>query len=123
EGGAGYVASSGDEINRARPGLVAVALRDAHIDRKVGAARKRHDVIDGEAPAPVLLRQTIDADPPVKPAAAEGNRAIGKGREIDIAGHDVGIELERAAPRRLQPKIDAGQVARGHRSPSQRGAG
>src|SRR5262245_38866201 len=69
ECGAGYVASSGDEIKRARPGPAAVALRHAHIDRKVGAARKRHDVIDGEAPAPVLLERTIDADPPAEAAA------------------------------------------------------
>src|SRR5262249_42483045 len=47
--------SSSDQINRARPGLVAVALRHAHIDRKIGAARERHDVIDDEAPAPILL--------------------------------------------------------------------
>src|SRR5262245_58686727 len=33
--------SSSDDIDRARPGLMAVALRDAHIDRKVGAARRR----------------------------------------------------------------------------------
>jgi hypothetical protein len=49
--------------------LVAVALRHAHIDRNVGAARERHDVVDGEAPAPVLLGQTIDADPPAEAAA------------------------------------------------------
>src|SRR5262249_18978845 len=55
-----------DEIDRTRPGLMAVALRHAHIDRKVGAARERHDVIDGQAPAPILLGQTIDADPPSK---------------------------------------------------------
>src|SRR5215831_17964142 len=61
--------SSSDEINRARPGLAAVALRHAHIDRKIGAARQRHDVVDGEAPAPVLLEQTIDADPPAEAAA------------------------------------------------------
>src|SRR5215510_7011344 len=65
--------ASGDEINRARPGLVAVALRHAHIDRKVSAARERHDVIDGEASAPVLLGQTIDADSPAEAAAVEGN--------------------------------------------------
>src|SRR5262249_48924839 len=47
--------SSSDQINRARPGLVAVALRHAHIARKIGAARERHDVIDDEAPAPILL--------------------------------------------------------------------
>src|SRR5262249_59315746 len=115
--------ASGDEINRTRPSLVAVALRHAHIDRKVGAARERHDVIDGEAPAPVLLGQTIDADPPPEAAAVEGDRIVGQRREIDLAGDDAGLELERAAPRRLQPKIDARQVARGHRSPSQRDAG
>src|SRR5262245_39307201 len=115
--------ASGDEIDRARPGLIAVRLRHAHIDRKVGAARERHDVIDGEAPAPVLLGQTIDADAPPEAAAVEGDRVVGQRREIDLAGDDAGLELERAAPRRLQPKIDAGQVARGHRSPSQRGAG
>src|SRR5262249_18906144 len=47
--------SSSDQINRARPGLVAVALGHAHIDRKIGAARERHDAIDDEAPAPILL--------------------------------------------------------------------
>src|SRR5262245_65966153 len=61
--------ASGDEINRARPGLVAVALRHAHIDRKVSAARERHDVIDRQAPAPILLGPTIDADPPGEAAA------------------------------------------------------
>src|SRR5262249_10377111 len=66
--------ASSDEINRTRPGLMAVALRHAHIDRKVGAARKRHGVIDRETPTPVLLRQTIDADPPAEAAAVEGNR-------------------------------------------------
>src|SRR5215831_5710010 len=115
--------ASSDEINRTRPGLMAVALRHAHIDRKVGAARERYDMIDGKPPAPVLLGQTIDADPPAEAAAVENNRVISERREIDLAGDDVGVERERAAPRRLQPKIDAGQVARGHRSPSQRGAG
>src|SRR5262249_59846080 len=91
--------ASGDEINRARPGLVAVALRHAHIDRKVGAARERHDLLDGQAPAPVLLGQTIDADPPPEAAAVEDDRVVGKGREIDLAGDDVGVERERAAPR------------------------
>src|SRR5262249_36471683 len=66
--------SSSDEINRARPGLAAVALRHAHIDRKIGAARQRHDVVDGEAPAPVLLEQTIDADPPAEAAAGVTTR-------------------------------------------------
>jgi hypothetical protein len=61
---------------------MAVALRHAHIDRKVVAARKRHEVIDGEMPAPVLLRQTMDADPPDETAAVEGDRAVGKRREI-----------------------------------------
>ncbi len=55
--------------------MVAVALRDTHVDRKVGAAQKRHDVIDGEAPAPVLLGQTIDADPPAEAAAGVTNPA------------------------------------------------
>src|SRR5262249_60989961 len=44
--------ASSNEIDRTRPGLMAVALRHAHIDRKVGAARKRYDMIDGKAPAP-----------------------------------------------------------------------
>jgi hypothetical protein len=60
--------SLSDEIDRTR-------LRHAHIDRKVGAAPERHDVIDGEAPAPVLLGQTIDADPPAKAAAGVANPA------------------------------------------------
>src|SRR5262245_47447864 len=115
--------SSSDEINRARPGLMAVALRDAHIDRKVSAARKHRDVIDGEAPAPVLLGQTIDADPPAETAAVEGDRTVGKRREIDLAGDDVGLELERAAPRLVEPDVDAGEIAGRHRTPSQRGAG
>src|SRR5262249_26479295 len=104
---------SSDEINRTRPGPMAGALPHAHIDRKVGAARKRYDMIDGEAPAPVLLGQTIDADPTAEAAAVEDNRIVGQRREIDLAGDDVGVERERAASRRLQPKIDAGQVARG----------
>src|SRR5215469_15499121 len=95
--------ASSNEIDRTRPGLMAVALRHAHIDRKVGATRKRHDVIDGETPAPVLLRQTIDADPPAEAAAVEGDCTVGKRREIDLAGDNVGIERERAAPRRPQP--------------------
>jgi hypothetical protein len=82
---------STDQINRTRPGLMAVALRHAHIDRKIGAARERHDMIDGEAPAPVLLGQTIDADPPPQAAAVEGNRVVGKRREVDLAGDDVGL--------------------------------
>src|SRR5258708_18071153 len=67
--------ASGDEIDRTRPGLMAVALRNAHIDRKVGAARERYDMIDGKAPAPVLLGQTIDADPPAEAAAVEVSSA------------------------------------------------
>src|SRR5262249_11176598 len=96
--------ASSDEINRTRPCLMAVALRHAHVARKAGPARKRHGVIDRETPTPVLLRQTIDADPPAEAAAVEGNRTVGKRREIDLTGDDVGIERERAAPRRLQPK-------------------
>src|SRR5262245_43468102 len=115
--------SSSDEINRTRPSLMAVALGDAHIDRKVGAARKRHDVIDGEAPAPVLLGQAIEADPPAETAAVEGKRTVAKRRKIDLAGDDVGIERQRAASRLVEPDVDAGQIAGRHRSPSQRGAG
>src|SRR5262249_54203742 len=113
--------ASGDEINRARPGLMAVALRHAHIDRKVGAAWERHAAIDGKAPAPVLLGQAIDADPPAEAAAVEDNRIVGPRREIDLAGDDVGLERERAAPRLVEPEIDAGEIAGRHRSPSQRG--
>jgi hypothetical protein len=87
---------------------VAVALRHAHIDRKVGTARKRRDVIDGEVPAPVLLGQTIDADLPAEAATVEDDRVVGKRREIDLAGDDVGLELERAAPRFIEPDVDAG---------------
>src|SRR5215831_17588501 len=115
--------ASSDEINRTRPGLMAVALRHAHIDRKVGAARKRYDMIDGEAPAPVLLGQTIDADPPAKAAAVEDDRIVGQRREIDLAGDDVGVELKRAAPRLVEPDVDAGEIPGRHRSPSQCGAG
>ena len=61
---------------------MAVALRHAHIDRKVGAAPERCDMIDGEVTAPVLVGQTIDADPPAEPATVEGDRAVGKRREI-----------------------------------------
>jgi len=60
---------------------VAVALRRAHVDRKVGAARERRDVIDREAPAPLLLGQTIDADPAVEAAAVEDNRVARGGRD------------------------------------------
>src|SRR5262249_16352131 len=42
---------------------------------------------------------------------------------IDLAGDDVGLELERAAPRVVEPDVDAGEIAGRHRSPSQRGAG
>src|SRR6516165_7577618 len=94
--------ASGDEIDRTRPGLMAVALRHAHIDRKVGAARERYNMIDGKAPAPVPLGQTIDADPPAEAAAVENNRVVSKRREIDLAGDDVGIERERAAPPRAR---------------------
>src|SRR5262249_50410894 len=98
--------ASGDEINRARPGLMAVALRNAHIDRKVGAARERHDAIDGNAPAPVLLGQAIAADPPAEAAAAEDNRIVGQRREVDLGGADAGIERERAAPPLGEPLIE-----------------
>src|SRR5262249_14150352 len=83
----------------------------------------RHDVIDGEAPAPVLLGQTIDADLPAEAATVENDRAVGKRREIDLAGDDVGLELERAAPGFIEPDVDAGEIAGRHRTPSQRGAG
>src|SRR5689334_4991690 len=55
------VASSSDQINRARPCLVAVALRHAHIDGQVRPAREVRDVLEHKAAAPILLRQSIDA--------------------------------------------------------------
>src|SRR5262245_49238427 len=72
--------SSSDEVDRTRPGLMGVALRHAHIDRKVGATRERRDVIDGESPAPVLLGQTIDANPPAEAATVEDDHVVGKRR-------------------------------------------
>src|SRR5258707_9007734 len=114
--------ASGDEIDRTRPGLMAVALRNAHIDRKVGAARERYDMIDGKAPAPVLLGQTIDADPPAEAAAVEDDHVVGERRQIDLARDDVGIERERATPRLLEPDVYPGEITGSHRSPSQRGA-
>src|SRR5262249_44652408 len=74
-----------DQINRARPGLMAVRLGHAHVDRQAGAARKGDRVFDHEPPAPVGFRQTIDAQLAAEAAAVEGNFAIGKLREVDLA--------------------------------------
>src|SRR5262249_53734984 len=50
----------GNQIDRTRPSLVPIALGHPQIDRKVGAACKRHDVIEREPTAPVGSRKTID---------------------------------------------------------------
>src|SRR6516165_3933247 len=83
---------SRDQIDRARPGLVEVALRHPQIDRKVGAARKRHEVIDDKAPTPIFFGQPIDADPAPEPAAVEYNTTVGERRKIDLAAHNIGVE-------------------------------
>src|SRR5215471_5238469 len=74
-----------DQIDRAGPGLMAVGLGDAQIDRQVGAAWKPHGVLERDAPAPVGLRQPIDAEPAAETAAVEGERAVGERGEIDLA--------------------------------------
>ena len=51
-----------------------VGLRDAQIDRQVGAAGERHLVLERDAPAPVRFGQAIDAEPPPEPAAVERDR-------------------------------------------------
>ena len=50
---------------------MAVALGHAQIDRKIGAAGERHGVIERQREAPVLLGQTVDAEPAAEAAALE----------------------------------------------------
>src|SRR5207342_256887 len=101
--------------DRARPGLMAVALRHPQIDRKVGAAGEHHDVIEREPPAPIRFGQTIDANAPAKSAAVEYSRMISEPRERHLSGHGAGCDRERARMRRLEPKIETGEIAGRHR--------
>ena len=66
---------SRDQIDRTRPGLMAIGLRDAQIDRQVLVAGKRHRMLGGDAPAPFGLRKPIDPDLPAETAALEGGDA------------------------------------------------
>src|SRR5262249_42324029 len=115
--------ASCDEVDRAGPGLVAVALHHADVDREVGAPGESHAVIDREAPIPVGFRKTIDAEPAAKPAAVEGDDIVAKPGEIDSSGNDVGLDLQGAVVRLVEPQIDAREVPGGHRIPGERGAG
>src|SRR5262249_30288378 len=56
-------------------------------------------------------------------AAIEGDRAVAERCKIKSAGDDIGLERERAAPRLVEPDIDAGEIASRHRRPGERGAG
>src|SRR5262249_48342124 len=74
-----------DEVNGARPGLIAVRLRHAHIDRKVRPSRKAYRVDERDVSGPVVLRQAVDAQPSTKTAAFELNEVVPQRREFDIA--------------------------------------
>src|SRR5262249_11625792 len=81
-----------DEVNGAHPGLSAVRLRHAHIDRKVRPSRKAYRVDERDVSGPVVLRQAVDAQPSTKTAAFELNEVVPQRREFDLARHDIRFE-------------------------------
>src|ERR1700724_4638462 len=60
-----------DEVDWTGPRLMSVGLRDAQINRQVGAAGKTHLVVEGNAPAPVGFGERAHAQLPAKAAAIE----------------------------------------------------
>src|SRR5262249_50944676 len=106
----------------ARPGLIAVGLRHAHIDRKIRPSREADRVSERDASGPFLFRQAVDAQPSTKTAAFECNDVIPQRRELDLARHDIRFEAKRAAGRVIEPEIDAREVAGRYRGPGERGA-
>ena len=60
-----------DEVDGTGPRLITVSLRDAQINRQVGAAGKAHLVVEGNAPGPVGFGQRVRAQLPAKAAAVD----------------------------------------------------
>src|SRR5579864_4442959 len=91
-----HYGSSVDQVDRARPGLMAVGLGHAHVDRQIGAAREGDAVVEGQSPAPVAFGQTIDAELAAETAAVERNCSFGELPEVDLSRHDVAVDAQRA---------------------------
>src|SRR5262249_61412568 len=84
-----------DEVNGARPGLIAVRLRHAHIDRKVRPSRKAYRVDERDVSGPVVLRQGGGGQPATKTAPFEMNEAFPQRPQVDLAPHDSRFGRER----------------------------
>ena len=106
-----------DEVDGARPGLIAVGLHHAHIDRKIRPFREADRVDERDVSGPVVFRQAVGAQPSTKIAAFGLNEVVPQRRELDLARHDIRFEAKRAAGRVVEPEIDAGEVAGCHRAP------
>ena len=77
-------------------------------------------MVERNTPTPVRFRQAVYAQAPTKTAALESDGAVSERGEVHRARHDVGLDAERAAARLVEPQVDAGKVAGGHRTPGQR---
>src|SRR5438874_898125 len=102
---------------------MAIGLRHAQIDGKIGTARKMRHMLEQDLSAPVARGQTENAQPPTKAAAIEHDGFVSERREVYDPRDDIGFDLECLLTRLIKPKIDAGPIAGRHRTPTERRPG
>src|SRR6266550_4362684 len=102
---------------------MAIGLRHAQIDGKVGTTREMRYMLEHDLSAPVGFRQTVSAQPTIKATAIEHNRFVSERRKVYHPRHDIGLDLECALTRFIKPKINAGPIAGRYRTPAKRCSG
>ena len=111
------------EVDRARPGLMAVGLCHAQVDRKIRAAGKPHHMIKFDMAAELGLGQAVNAQLPAKAATIERDDVVSERSKLHHPRDDVCFDAERALMCFVEPQVDARQIARRDRIPCQRRPG
>src|ERR1043166_1526988 len=98
---------------------MAVGLRHAQIDGKVGTTREMRYMLEHDLSAPVGLRQTVNAQPTTKSAAIEHSGFVSERGKVYDPRHDVGFDAEYAVTWFIEPKINACAIAGRYRTPAE----
>src|ERR1700704_882717 len=98
---------------------MAISLRHAQIDGKVGTTREMRYMLEHDLSAPVALGQTVNAQPTTKAAAIEHDGFVSERGKVYDPRDDVGFDLERALTQFIKPKINTGPIAGRHRTPAE----
>jgi hypothetical protein len=96
----------GDDIDRARPGLMSVLLGYAHVERIVAAALEVEGVGLAELPRRIDIRETENPQPAAEAAQFHDLVVNSDVRDCGPMGDEFGHDVEVARHLILEPKIE-----------------